>query len=115
MKNRDKAKEMEVIAGNTIGMPNYKEPEIKVDESYEEIPIEKKSTNTWKTWKKIKSNPKTRNCEKKVQEEDKPFKINLGPVEDRNKVIQKAKVEDNYHERNCKLRTTDLHQLPNSN
>ena len=31
MKNRDKAREMELMAGYTIGMPDYKEPEIKVE------------------------------------------------------------------------------------
>ena len=115
MKNRDKAKETDVMAGYTIGMPDYKEPDIKEGESQEDIPIEKQWAKTGKKWEKIKSKSNTRNFETKVQKEDEPFKINLGPVEDRNKVIQKAKVEDNYHERNCKLRTTDLHQIPNSN
>ena len=42
MKNRDKAKQIEAMAGYTMGMPGNKEPEEKVEESQEEVPLGKK-------------------------------------------------------------------------
>ena len=42
LKNRDKAKQIEVMAGYTICMPGQKEPDEKVDEPHKEIPLENK-------------------------------------------------------------------------
>ena len=52
MKNKEKAKQIEVMAGYTIGMPGYKEPEEKVKEPQEEVPLEnreKLGKNEFKT------------------------------------------------------------------
>ena len=84
---------METMAGYTIGMPDYKEPEIKIEESQEDILVEKSGPRQERSETKIKSNPKTKNFETEVQKEDEPFKISLLPVGDRTKVKQKTKVE----------------------
>jgi len=94
LKNKEKAKQLAAMAGYTMGMPDYKEPEAKPDETNEDIP---KPENKWakagKTWEKVKLKP-TRHVdmikENNTQDDD-PFKINLRPVGDRNKVNPKLK------------------------
>ena len=77
------------MAGYIMGMPGYKEPEEKVEESEEEFPLGNKWANTGKTWEKINQKPAIRHVDsirEKENKEDEPFKINLRKVGDRNKV-----------------------------
>ena len=77
------------MAGQTMGMPGYKEPEEKVGEPQQEIPPENKWAKTGKNWKKINLQPAMRHVDsirEKERKEDEPFKINMKKVGDRNKV-----------------------------
>ena len=56
------------MAGYTMGIPGYKEPEEKVEESQEEVPLENLWAKTGKNWEKINLKPAIREKEKKEDE-----------------------------------------------
>ena len=64
MKNRDKAKQIETMAGYNMGMPGYKEPEEKAEE---EVPLESKWVKTGKNWEKINLKPAIRHVDSKIE------------------------------------------------
>ena len=102
LKNKEKAKEKELLAGFTLGMPEYKEPETKIEEV--DISIqEKKLETTEEKWQKVKLRP-PRQAESKSIEENKeadPFRITLRPVGKRNK--------DKYCSQSSGTREPDLY------
>jgi len=86
LKNRKKAKEQEAMASYTLGMPDYKEPESKVEEANDDnTNQDTKWEKTEEKWEKVKLKP-PRQAESKNDEENKgvdPFKISLRPVADK--------------------------------
>ena len=87
LKNRKKAKEQEAMASYTLGMPDYKEPESKVEEAKDDnTNQDTKWEKTEEKWEKVKLKP-PRQAGSKNEEENKrvdPFKISLRPVADKN-------------------------------
>ena len=86
LKNRDKAKQLEALAGFTMGMPDYKEPEPTVEEQ-KQTPLENKWTKTGKRWEKVNLKPTIKPAETgKANSAEKQLKINLKPVNKKNNV-----------------------------
>jgi hypothetical protein len=63
LKHRDKSKQIEAMAGYTIGMPGYKEPEDKAEEPQQEVPLENKWAKTGKNWEKINLKPEMKHVD----------------------------------------------------
>ena len=61
---------METMAGYTIGMPGHKEPEEKVEEPQEEVPLENKWAKAGKNWGKINFKPATRHIDSRREKSE---------------------------------------------